>query len=38
MDGKGESKPGRKHIGMIEDLLEKERCGELKKRAEERQE
>jgi len=34
----GKRGPGRKRIGMIDDLLEKERYGDLKRRAENRQE
>ena len=39
MEGKMEGKrgPGRKLIGIIDDLLEKERYGVLKRRAEDRQ-
>jgi len=40
MEGKmvGKRGPGRKRVGMIDDLLEKERYGDLKRRAENRQE
>ena len=40
MEGKieGKREPGRKRIGMIDDLLGKERYGVLKRRAEDRQE
>ena len=40
MEGKmvGKREPDRKRIGMIDDLLEKERYGDLKRRAENRQE
>ena len=38
MDGKMVRGPGRKRIGMIVDLLGKERYGVLKRRAEDRQE
>ena len=40
MKGKIEGKrgPGRKRIGMIDDLIEKERYGVLKRMAEDRQE
>ena len=39
MEGKMEGKrgPGRKRIGMIDDLIEKERYGDMKRRAEDRQ-
>ena len=39
MEGKMEGKkgPGRKRIGMIDDLIEKERYGDLKRRVEDRQ-
>ena len=33
----GKRGPGRKRIGMIDDLIEKERYGDLKRRAEDRQ-
>ena len=40
MDGKLDEKrgPGRKRVGMIDDLLEKKQYGDLKRRAEDRQE
>jgi hypothetical protein len=40
MEGKmvGKRGPGRKHIGMIDDLFERKRYGDLKRRAENRQE
>ena len=39
MEGKMEGKrgPGRKRIGMIDELMENERYGDLKRRAEDRQ-
>ena len=39
MDGKMKEKrgPGRKRIGMIYDLIEKERYADMKRRAEDRQ-
>ena len=33
----GKRGPGRKRIGMIDNLIEKERYGDLKRRAEDRQ-
>ena len=38
MEGKMEGKrgPGRKRIGMIDELMENERYGDLKRRAEDR--
>ena len=35
---KSKRKPGKKRIGMIDDMLEKECYGDLKRRAEDRQE
>ena len=34
----GKRKPGKKRIGMVDELMEKERYGDLKRRVEDRQE